>query len=88
MVRTLVLLFFSVITLGAFVTPGFAPLGLILLFVLFSAFVWGAGFAVTARGCPGEAIASTKRHRLLGPGGADDPFADEPYEDDREWLGR
>lgn len=85
MARTLVALLLGVVTLGAFVTPGFAPLGLLLLFFLFCALVWGTGFAVTARGRPSEVVATTKRRRFLGPGGADDPFADAPYEDDYEW---
>jgi hypothetical protein len=30
---------------------------------------------------PGEEIRHEKRRRFLGPGGPDDPFANEPYED-------
>ncbi|HVU76603.1 MAG TPA: hypothetical protein VHC67_03405 [Gaiellaceae bacterium] len=84
MVRTLVFLLLCLVTLGAMVTPGFAPLGLLMLVFLIGLPIWWAGFAVTTRGYPGEAVAATKRHRLLGPGGDDDPFADLPYLDDEE----
>jgi hypothetical protein len=30
---------------------------------------------------PAEEIRQTKRHRFLGPGGPDDPFANDPYDD-------
>jgi hypothetical protein len=29
---------------------------------------------------PGEEIRSVQRHQFLGPGGPDDPFADDPYD--------
>ena len=29
---------------------------------------------------PSEEILQTKRHQFLGPGGPDDPFADDPYD--------
>jgi hypothetical protein len=80
MFRTLVFLFLSVITLGALATPGFAGLGVLLLLCLFGAAFWWVALAVTTRGTPSQAVARTKRHRLLGPGGPDDPFADTPYE--------
>lgn len=80
MFRTIVFSFLTVITLAAFATPGFAPLGMLLLLFLFGGALWWMGLAVTTRGTPSEAIARTKRHRFLGPGGPDDPFAEEPYE--------
>jgi len=82
MVRTIVFLFLSVITLGVLATPGGAGVGVLLLLLLFGAAAWWMGLAVTTRGAPSEALARTKRHRLLGPGGPDDPFADVPYEDE------
>ena len=30
---------------------------------------------------PAAEIRATKRHQFLGPGGPDDPFADDPYDD-------
>jgi hypothetical protein len=30
---------------------------------------------------PDEELRQTKRHRFLGPGGPDDPFADDPFDD-------
>lgn len=58
---------------------------MLLLLSLFGAAVWWTGLAVVTHGTPSEALARTKRHRLLGPGGPDDPFADVPYEDERRW---
>ena len=30
---------------------------------------------------PSDEIRHVKRHQLLGPGGPDDPFADDPFDD-------
>ena len=30
---------------------------------------------------PAEEIRATKRHQFLGPGGPDDPFANDPFDD-------
>jgi hypothetical protein len=30
---------------------------------------------------PDEEILHARRHRFLGPGGPDDPFANDPYDD-------
>jgi hypothetical protein len=30
---------------------------------------------------PTDEILATKRHRFLGPGGPDDPFADDPFDE-------
>jgi hypothetical protein len=30
---------------------------------------------------PSEEIRQTKRHQFLGPGGPDDPFANDPYDE-------
>ncbi len=40
--------------------------------------IWGGEFLAHD---PAEEIPKTKRHRFFGPGGPDDPFADDPYED-------
>jgi hypothetical protein len=82
MVRTIVFLLLSVVTLGALATPGFAALGVLLLLSFPVLFVWWLGLAVTTRGAPSRAIARTTRRRLLGPGGPDDPYADLPYDDE------
>lgn len=82
MARTLVVFLLTLITIGSLATPGLAPLGLLLLLFLFGAAVWWMGLAVTTRGRPATAVARTKRHQFLGPGGLDDPFADAPYDDE------
>jgi hypothetical protein len=40
--------------------------------------IWGVGFVAHD---PAEEIRRTKRHRFFGPGGPDDPFANDPYDD-------
>jgi hypothetical protein len=82
MARTLVILLLSVIVLGTLATPGFAGAGLLLLLFLLALPVWWVGLTVSEHGQPGEAVARTRHHRFLGPGGPDDPFADAPYEDE------
>jgi hypothetical protein len=41
-------------------------------------FVWMVFFVANDAG---DEILRTKHHQFLGPGGPDDPFADDPYYD-------
>jgi hypothetical protein len=52
----------------------------IILFLLITPLVlfWLSEFLANG---PAEEILQTKRHQFLGPGGPDDPFADDPYDD-------
>ena len=54
--------------------------GLYIIFLLVS-FVWLIWMVMFLASHPSEVLRETKRHRLLGPGGPDDPFADDPYDD-------
>jgi hypothetical protein len=54
-----------------------------ILFVLLFLFVlvwliWGVMFLSHD---PGDELRQVKRHQFLGPGGPDDPFADDPYDE-------
>jgi Na+/H+ antiporter NhaC len=53
---------------------------LFLLFLLASPFllIWGGEFLTHD---PAEEIRRTKRHKFLGRGGPDDPFAGDPYDE-------
>jgi HAMP domain-containing protein len=52
---------------------------LLLLFLVFLAWcVWAVMFLSND---PGDEIRQVKRHQFLGPGGPDDPFANDPYDD-------
>jgi hypothetical protein len=54
---------------------------LVFLFVLLALpflFIWGSEFLAND---PAEEIRRTKRHQFLGPGGPDDPFAGDPYDE-------
>jgi hypothetical protein len=54
--------------------------GLYLVLILLSP-IWLIWIVVFLANDPSEEIRHTKRHRFLGPGGPDDPFARDPYED-------
>jgi hypothetical protein len=43
--------------------------------------VWLVWFALFLANDPVEGILQTKRHQFLGPGGPDDPFAHDPFDD-------
>jgi hypothetical protein len=53
------------------------------LFVLFFLFVlvWLIWAIMFLANDPGEELRQVKRHQFLGPGGPDDPFANDPYDD-------
>jgi hypothetical protein len=53
------------------------------LFVLFFLFVvvWLIWAIMFLSNDPGEELRRVKRHQFLGPGGPDDPFANDPYDD-------
>jgi uncharacterized RDD family membrane protein YckC len=82
MMATIFLFFLALLAAATFAVPGLAPVGMLLFFFIFAAAVWWFGLAVSTRGEPSEALVRTKRHHLLGPGGPDDPFAGERYEDE------
>ena len=52
-----------------------APLTIVFLPVALAWFVWMIFFLSND---PSEEIRHTKHRQILGPGGPDDPFADEP----------
>ncbi|HSE81062.1 MAG TPA: hypothetical protein VLA87_05110 [Gaiellaceae bacterium] len=53
-----------------------APLILLFLFMLVG-MLWLGEFLAND---PAEEIRTTKRHQFLGPGGPDDPFANDPFD--------
>jgi hypothetical protein len=53
---------------------------LILVFFPF-ALVWLIWLVFFLANDPGEEIRQSKRHQFLGPGGPDDPFANDPFDD-------
>jgi hypothetical protein len=53
-----------------------------LLIVVFPvALAWLTWMVIFAANDPSEEIRHAKHHRFLGPGGPDDPFANDPYDD-------
>jgi hypothetical protein len=84
MVITIFFFFIALLAAATFGAPGLGAAGILLLLFIPVFAIWWVAVAVTTRRVPSQALARTKRHRLLGPGGPDDPFADIPYEDERQ----
>jgi hypothetical protein len=77
--RKVILLLFLMVTLLGVIPPG---LGVIFFFFApFMAALWIA-LEVARYGRPGEAVLHASYGQLLGPGGPDDPFADEDVDVD------
>jgi hypothetical protein len=57
------------------------PLSLLLIALLPLIPVWLIWMALFLANNPAEAIRKAKHHQFLGPGGPDDPFADDPFDD-------
>jgi hypothetical protein len=60
---------------------GMDPLSLLLIALLPLIPVWLIWMALFLANDPIEEIRKTKHHQFLGPGGPDDPFADDPFDD-------
>ena len=80
MVRFVLFFLAAVVGLGVVLTPGLGLFALVLvpLFVLWLA--WRGALTATTRGHSNEAIAHAHHRQFLGPGGPDDPYADEDKE--------
>jgi uncharacterized membrane protein YqiK len=83
MIITIVFFFLALIGAAGFGAPGLAAAGILLMLFVPIVAIWWIGVVITTRGAPSQALVRTKRHRLLGPGGPDDPFAEAPYEEER-----
>ena len=57
------------------------PLSLLLIALLPLFPVWLVWMALFLANDPAEGIRKAKHHQFLGPGGPDDPFADDPFDD-------
>jgi hypothetical protein len=79
-VRTIALVFVAIVSFALVATPGLPAVGLLIgLFALLAAAWWIAlGRAAPARQ-RSEALVRVRHREFLGPGGPDDPFADEPF---------
>ena len=60
---------------------GMDPLSLLLIALLPLVPVWLIWMALFLANDPAEEIRTAKHHQFLGPGGPDDPFADDPFDD-------
>jgi hypothetical protein len=56
-------------------------LAALLIVVLPFALAWLTWMVFFVANDPSEEICHAKHHRFLGPGGPDDPFANDPYDD-------
>ena len=56
------------------------PLSPLLIALIPVSLVWLIWVALFLTNDPAEEIRQTKRHQFLGPGGPDDPFANDPFD--------
>ena len=57
------------------------PLSLLLIVLVPLIPVWLIWMALFLANDPAVEIRKAKHHQFLGPGGPDDPFADDPFDD-------
>jgi hypothetical protein len=77
MITTVVVFLLAVLLVGVIATPGLGALGLVVAPLIGIAVVWWIGTAAVTHGSPSDVVLRTKHWRFFGPGGPDDPFADE-----------
>jgi hypothetical protein len=77
MITTVVLSLLAVLFVGIIATPGLGAIGLVLAPSIGAAVVWWTGAAAVTHGRPSDVVVRTRHRQFLGPGGPDDPFADE-----------
>ena len=77
MITTVVLLLLAVLLVGVIATPGLSALGLVIAPLIGVAVIWWIGAAAATHGSPSDVVLRTKQRQFFGPGGPDDPFADE-----------
>jgi hypothetical protein len=77
MITTAMISLLAVLCIGLIATPGLGALGLVVVPLVAVAVVWWIGAAAVTKGRPTDLVVRTKHGQLLGPGGPDDPFADE-----------
>jgi hypothetical protein len=75
MVRALSLLLVAATTVGVVATPGLAAAALLIIPLALVVAVWWAALGAVTHGRRTEAVGRVRHRELLGPGGADDPFA-------------
>jgi hypothetical protein len=77
MITTVVLSLLAVLLVGVIATPGLGAVGLVVAPLFGVAVVWWIGAAAVTHGRPSDVVVRTKHRQFFGPGGPDDPFADE-----------
>src|SRR4051812_17295621 len=82
MVRTIVYFLLAAIGLGTIAVPGLGAFALVVAPLAGLGLIWRFALTTETHGHPSEAVVHTKRSRLLGPGGPDDPFAAFSLDDD------
>ena len=81
MITTAVLSLLAVLVVGLIATPGLGPIGLVLAPLIGVAAVWSIGAVAVTQGRPSDVVLRTRHGQFLGPGGPDDPFADEEVDE-------
>jgi hypothetical protein len=81
MITTVVLSLLAVLFVGLIATPGLGAIGLVLAPLIGVAVVWSIGAVAVTQGRPSDLVVRTRHRQFLGPGGPDDPFADEEVDE-------
>jgi hypothetical protein len=84
MTRAMVLLLLGIVAFALVATPGLGAVGLLVGVFVIVAFAWWVALGAGRPGTRTSAVVRIRQREFLGPGGPDDPFADEPVEADAE----
>ena len=77
MITTVVLSLLAVLLVGLIAAPGLGAIGLVVAPLVGLAVVWWTGAAAVTHGRPSDVVLRTRHRQFFGPGGPDDPFADD-----------
>jgi hypothetical protein len=77
MITTVMIFLLAVLCIGLIAAPGLGALGLVVVPLVAVAVVRWIGAAAVTKERPSDLVVRTKHGQLLGPGGPDDPFANE-----------
>jgi hypothetical protein len=81
MIRTIVYSFLATVVFGVIATPGLAAFALVVAPLVVLAVAWRVALAVVTWGRPSEVVVRAKHSQLLGPGGPDDSFAADDFDE-------
>jgi hypothetical protein len=81
MVRTLAYVLLAIIVFGTVAVPGLGAFALLAAPLVVLALLWRVALTVVTRGRATDAVVHTRSHHFLGPGGPDDSFAHDVFDE-------